>query len=62
MKIVRFTDADFADQLREVTAPSSLFDPEIEQRTRAILDEVQARGDDALVELTERFDGAKLTS
>ncbi|HEX5222871.1 MAG TPA: histidinol dehydrogenase [Verrucomicrobiae bacterium] len=61
MKIVRFTDADFADRLREVTAPSSLFDPEIEQRTRAILDDVQARGDDALVELTERFDGAKLT-
>ena len=61
MKIVRFTDADFADQLREVTAPSSLFDPEIEQRTRAILDDVQARGDDALVELTERFDGATLT-
>ncbi len=61
MKIVRFTDADFADQLREVTTPSSLFDPEIEQRTRAILDDVQARGDDALVELTERFDGATLT-
>ena len=61
MKIVRFTDADFADRLREVTAPSSLFDPEIEQRTRAILDDVQTRGDDALVELTERFDGAKLT-
>ncbi len=61
MKIVRFTDADFADRLREVTAPSSLFDPEIEQRTRAILDDVQARGDDALVELTERFDGATLT-
>ena len=61
MKIVRFTDADFADKLREVTAPSSLFDPEIEQRTRAILDAVQGRGDDAMVELTERFDGAKLT-
>lgn len=61
MKIVRFADADFAARLREVTAASSLFDPEIEQRTRAILDDVQARGDDALVELTERFDGATLT-
>jgi len=61
MKIVRFTDADFADRLREVTAPSSLFDPEIEQRTRAILEDVQARGDDALVELTARFDGATLS-
>jgi len=62
MKIVRFTEADFVDRLREVTAPSSLFDPEIEQRTCAILDDVQVLGDQALVELTERFDGAKLTA
>jgi len=60
MKIVRFTDADFAAKLREVTAPSSLFDPVIEQRTRAILEEVQGRGDAALLDLTERFDAAKL--
>jgi len=62
MKIVRFTDADFADRLHEVTAPASLFDPGIEQRTRAILDQVQASGDEALVELTARFAGAKLTT
>ena len=51
MKIVRHTDANFAAKLRELTAPSSLFDPVIEQRTRAILDAVQVRGDDALLEL-----------
>src|ERR1044071_2971913 len=62
MRVIRFTDADFAERLREVTAPSSLFDPVIEQRTRAILDDVQARGDAAVLELTERFDGAKLTA
>ena len=62
MKIIRHTDANFAAQLRELTAPSSLFDPDIEQRTRAILDDVQARGDEALLELTENFDGAKLTA
>jgi histidinol dehydrogenase len=39
-----------------------LFDPEIEQRTRAILDDVRARGDAALLEFVERFDGAKLTA
>src|SRR6266550_4544367 len=60
MRVIQHTDADFAERLREVTAPSSLFDPVIEQRARAILDEVRARGDDALLELTERFDGAKL--
>ena len=62
MRVIRYTDADFAAQLREVTAPSSLFDPVIEQRTRAILDEVRAHGDNAVLELTRRFDGAKLTT
>jgi len=62
MKIVRHTDANFAAKLRELTAPSSLFDPVIEQRTRAILDAVQARGDDALLEFTEKFDGARLAA
>src|SRR6266404_2393372 len=60
MKVIRHTDADFPERLRELTAASSLFDPLIEQQTQAILDDVQARGDDALVELTERFDGARL--
>lgn len=62
MRVTRHMDADFARRLREITAPSSLFDPVIEERTRAILDDVHARGDEALIELTERFDGAKLTS
>lgn len=60
MKVVRHTDADFPDRLREVMAPSSLFDAEIEQRTRAILEAVHSRGDQALLEFTERFDGATL--
>jgi histidinol dehydrogenase len=60
MKLCRHTDADFPERVREVTAPSSLFDPVIEQRTRAILDDVRARGDAALLEFTEKFDGACL--
>ncbi len=60
MKVTRYTDADFFERLRQLTAASSLFDPVIEQRTRAILDQVQSRGDEAVLELTERFDGAKL--
>ncbi len=62
MKVIRHSDANFAAKLRELTAPSSLFDPVIEQRTRAILDAVQARGDDALLEFTEKFDGARLAA
>ncbi|MGA3162710.1 MAG: histidinol dehydrogenase [Verrucomicrobiota bacterium] len=62
MKVIRHTDANFSQKLRELTAPSSLFDPVIEQRVRAILDAVQIRGDDAVLEFTEKFDGAKLTA
>ena len=62
MRVVRYTDADFPDRLRELTAPSSLFDPEIERRARAILEDVQTRGDVALLAFIERFDGAKLTA
>jgi histidinol dehydrogenase len=62
MRVIRHTDADFSRQLAAVTAPSSLFDPVIEQRTRAILAAVQTRGDAAVLELTERFDGAKLSA
>src|SRR2546422_8689000 len=62
MKVVRYNDPDFAERMVELKAPSSLFDPVIEERTRAILQQVQRDGDAALLELTERFDGAKLTA
>jgi histidinol dehydrogenase len=62
MRVIRYTDADFAAKIAQVTAASSLFDPVIEQRTRAILDDVAARGDEAVLALTEKFDGAKLSA
>ncbi|MGA2028942.1 MAG: histidinol dehydrogenase [Verrucomicrobiota bacterium] len=62
MKIVRYDDKSFPQKIREFTTTSSLFDVEIEERTRAILHEVFIRGDDALLEFTEKFDGAKLSA
>src|SRR5450631_3560914 len=62
MKIVRHTDKNFSARLREVSTDSSLFDIEIEQRTRAILHDVFVRGDDAVLDFTEKFDGAKLAA
>jgi histidinol dehydrogenase len=62
MKVIRHTDANFAAQLREAAAGSSLFDAGIEDRTRAILRDVYIRGDAAVLEFTERFDGAKLAA
>ena len=62
MQVIRHTDANISQKLREVTAASSLFDPEIENRTRTILEAVKTCGDDALLELTEKFEGAKLAA
>src|SRR5471032_2081713 len=62
MKIARHTDKDFSAKIREASAASSLFDAEIENRTRAILHDVYLHGDNALLELTEKFDGAKLSA
>ena len=62
MNVIRHTDADFSRQLRKLAAASSLFDPGVEERTRAILDAVRGRGDAALLEFTARFDAAKLSA
>lgn len=62
MNVIRHSGADFARQLRDLVAASSLFDSGIEARTRSILEDVRARGDAALLELTQRFDGAKLSA
>ncbi|HEY1718288.1 MAG TPA: histidinol dehydrogenase [Verrucomicrobiae bacterium] len=62
MQIVRHGDKKFSEKIREAVSASSLFDAEIENRTRAILHDVFIRGDDALLELTEKFDGAKLSA
>src|SRR6059036_2022327 len=60
MNVARFDDPNFNELVRNLIARSSLFDPAIEERARTIIDAVRTRGDEALLELTERFDGAKL--
>src|SRR5207237_10882039 len=61
MNVLHHTDKAFAGKLHALTTQSSLFDPVIEERTRVILQDVYTRGDAALLELAERFDGAKLS-
>jgi histidinol dehydrogenase len=58
MKILRYDDPSFAEEIGRSAAASSLFDEAVEERTRGILREVQAGGDEALSALTLRFDGA----
>jgi histidinol dehydrogenase len=62
MNVVSHSDPDFGDQINRLLAPSSLFDPAIELQTQGIIDAVRARGDDAIAELTERFNGPRLAS
>lgn len=62
MKTLRYDQRDFARAVAEACAASSLFDPQIEARVRTVIDDVRNHGDDALVELTERFDQVRLKS
>ena len=60
MNIIRATDKDYSERIELLTRMSSLFDPLIEERTRVIIDLVREGGDEALLELTTRFDSAIL--
>lgn len=62
MNLLRHTDAGYTTQLRVLAGTSSLFDPTIEKRTREIIDAIRSRGDESLLEYTERFDGVVLTA
>lgn len=62
MNVIRFSNPDFRERLGTLVGRSSLFDRSIEERTRAILSAVSSRGDGALLEFTQRFDGAKLSA
>ena len=61
MNLIRHTDSGFPGKLDKLIAASSLFDPAVEQRTGKIIRAVGQRGDKALLQFTEQFDGAKLT-
>ena len=61
MKLIRFTDPNYARNLNKLLATSSLFEPAIEKRTRDIINEVKHRGDAALLSYAKQFDSAKLT-
>jgi len=60
MKLIRQTDPHFELRMRELLEQSSMFDPAVEARAREIIEDVKVRGDTALIELTERFDGVQL--
>ena len=60
IRIMRPNECD--DLLARLAARSVALDPELMKAVGAILDDVRRRGDEALIEYTERFDGVKLTA
>ena len=56
------TQADFEAEFRRVLHWSAETDDAIEQRVAAILADVQARGDAAVLECTARFDGLQVAA
>ena len=61
MKILRYDQSNFTLALDGALAVNSLFNPQIEERVRAVIHAVATRGDAALLELTEQFDKVKLS-
>ncbi|RMH49223.1 MAG: histidinol dehydrogenase [Bacteroidetes bacterium] len=56
------TLVDYRDRharLQAILGRGASFSPEIDAAVRRILDDVQARGDEAVLDLTERFDGVR---
>lgn len=60
MKLIFLKDADYARQ-RAALCTRTPVPREIEERVRQIVDEVAARGDAAISEFLEKFDGVKLS-
>ncbi|NNE37974.1 MAG: histidinol dehydrogenase [Gammaproteobacteria bacterium] len=55
------SDADFSDSLRKLSIVMAQNDPELTKNVIEIVSDVRDRGDDALIEYTNRFDRRKIT-
>ena len=55
-------DADFQQKFRELVAVDASVNPEITRRAEAIVEDVRARGDAAVLEYTARFDRLEAAS
>ncbi len=60
MKIIRHTDADYAEALRSLDRRAEASD-QVREVVAEVIREVRARGDEAVLEYTAKFDKAALT-
>jgi hypothetical protein len=58
----RWADLDRAARADLLRRPNAATQGDLDQRVRALLDDVRLRGDAAVLELTERFDGVHVES
>jgi len=61
IRLLRADDADFEEEFRKLEERRQARASEIDEAVAAIVQDVRQRGDDALLEATERFDGYRLT-
>jgi histidinol dehydrogenase len=61
MKIIRHTDAQFAEETRRLNRRAEASD-QVREVVASVIAEVRARGDAAVLEFTKKFDGADLTA
>ncbi len=62
MNVHSYREAQFEKKIASLLESSSLFDQTIVARAGSIIDAVDKRGDQALIEFTQKFDGAKLNA
>jgi histidinol dehydrogenase len=62
MRIIRAADNEFGDFFRKLRQRGSSFTPEVLTSVVDIVRDVAARGDEALIEYTAKFDSYKLTA
>ncbi|MEK6249939.1 MAG: histidinol dehydrogenase, partial [Planctomycetales bacterium] len=60
IRFLRFSDAGFAEDFREISERGETTPPGVLETVQEILNDVRKRGDAALCEYTERFDRLKL--
>jgi len=62
MRILKFTDADFAQQLQRIEQRADEVPDTVEETVKEIIADVRKRGDAALFELSAKFDRIDLTA
>jgi len=62
MRILKFSDPDFAELFDRIEGRGGTVPGAVEDSVREIIADVRQRGDAAVFDLTERFDGLRLTA